>query len=44
MHKIILLSKLLGDYNTSISAEVSNPIILLSKLLGDYNLQPYLIS
>ena len=34
---IILLSKLLGDYNDPIDVNNKRNIILLSKLLGDYN-------
>ena len=34
---IILLSKLLGDYNTIVLFNLLLSIILLSKLLGDYN-------
>ena len=37
MTKIILLSKLLGDYNLSAIEVQERKIILLSKLLGDYN-------
>ena len=37
MNYIILLSKLLGDYNVAIAVLNQLPIILLSKLLGDYN-------
>ena len=36
---IILLSKLLGDYNLEVVSSTGRPIILLSKLLGDYNLK-----
>ena len=39
--KIILLSKLLGDYNQASTYSESTLIILLSKLLGDYNVAQF---
>ena len=35
--KIILLLKLLGDYNNIVLSNIRECIILLLKLLGDYN-------